>query len=592
MDAGVPCTIAAGNDGVNGLFDSSGAGDSIGAISVGSIDSLGSPVDAIAGTYEMNGISTTFGYDPATYGDFGNTTALLYAVSLDTTVVDDACSAFPPTTPDLSDYVVLIQRGTCTFDTKVANAVAFGAKQIIFYNNVDGILQPQTTSPNTTSALVTNNQGVQWISALISGLNITLTFISLAESPGFAIQIPNTISGGFMSTYTSWSPTNELHIKPEVSAPGGNILSTWPIALGSYAVLSGTSMATPYIAGVIALLKQVRGAITPEEAATLLSTTAKPVLFNDGSGTYTYIAPTIQQGGGMVDAYAAAHSVSTLDIKRIELNDTTRFTPSHFFTIFNAGTVPVIYELEHIAAATAYAFQIDMVDVPIPEPEFPPVMTTDYATITFSSPTLTIPAGSSAIVTAVFTPPTGLNASQIPVYSGYISINGSNGDILSLPYAGALGDMTALDLFSGSWNCMLYDESYATILDNDTFTLAGANSTYTPSRYIEISWVSAIGTRLMRVDIVPNNTAGLDTQTVLGREVLGLVPGYPAYDVPAQSGPFEEWDGQYVDSEGVVGLVPEGKYQFLFRGLRIFGDEEVEADYQEEESVWINVLYF
>jgi subtilisin family serine protease len=53
-------------------------------------------------------------------------------------------------------------------------------------------------------------------------------------------------------------PTFDLDMKPQFGAPGRDILSTYPVALGSYAVASGTSMATPLVASVVALISQVR----------------------------------------------------------------------------------------------------------------------------------------------------------------------------------------------------------------------------------------------------------------------------------------------------------------------------------------------
>lgn len=46
-------------------------------------------------------------------------------------------------------------------------------------------------------------------------------------------------------------------MKPDLAAPGGSILSTWPVVLGSYAVISGTSAAAPHAAGSAALLLSV-----------------------------------------------------------------------------------------------------------------------------------------------------------------------------------------------------------------------------------------------------------------------------------------------------------------------------------------------
>lgn len=55
-------------------------------------------------------------------------------------------------------------------------------------------------------------------------------------------ELDNNESGGDMALFTSWGPSWELHPTPQLAAPGENILSTFPVALGSYRVMSGTSM--------------------------------------------------------------------------------------------------------------------------------------------------------------------------------------------------------------------------------------------------------------------------------------------------------------------------------------------------------------
>ena len=55
------------------------------------------------------------------------------------------CDAYPADTPDLSGYIVLIRRGSCTFVQKAQNAAAFGAKYVLFYNNVGGATGPSVT---------------------------------------------------------------------------------------------------------------------------------------------------------------------------------------------------------------------------------------------------------------------------------------------------------------------------------------------------------------------------------------------------------------------------------------------------------------
>jgi hypothetical protein len=49
----------------------------------------------------------------------------IYATSKDTTIIDDACNALPNSTPNLSSFVVIIRRGTCTFVSQVGGCIAF-----------------------------------------------------------------------------------------------------------------------------------------------------------------------------------------------------------------------------------------------------------------------------------------------------------------------------------------------------------------------------------------------------------------------------------------------------------------------------------
>lgn len=300
-EKGVPCIIAAGNDGANGLFDTSTAAESIGATSVGSIDSLTEPGLEIGATYLYNGgNATSFRYSKGEFSDFGTINVQMYAITLDPAVVGDGCSALPASTPDLSPYVVLIRRGVCTFDTKIANAQAFGAKRIIFYNNIPGVpAAPGDSSLSFPVGMVADTQGAEWISQMKAGVNITVDFTAEKDATTVFVSQPDTLTGGKMSTFTSWGPSYEGWIKPQISAPGGNILSTLPLAQGGYGVESGTSMATPFTSGCIALIKQVRGksTLSPPQLTSVLATTAAPVDFNDGATTYNYLAPVVQQGG-------------------------------------------------------------------------------------------------------------------------------------------------------------------------------------------------------------------------------------------------------------------------------------------------------
>ena len=139
VEAGVPCTISAGNDGDQGLFYASTAANGKGVIAVASVDNTLSPSVLTNATYGTGNSSTeSFGWTPGSPANWPNISLPLWNVNNDSTDAANGCDAYPADTPDLSGYIVLIRRGTCTFVQKATNAAAYGAKYILFYNNVAG----------------------------------------------------------------------------------------------------------------------------------------------------------------------------------------------------------------------------------------------------------------------------------------------------------------------------------------------------------------------------------------------------------------------------------------------------------------------
>ena len=126
--------------------------------------------------------------------------------------------------------------------------------------------------------------------------------------------------------FCSYGPSDDFYFKPAVGAPGGNILSTLPVPLGSFGVESGTSMATPYVAGSSALLLQVKGrsAAVALSARSLFETTAH-VVPSSNNVSSSPLQTVAQQGAGLIQVHNAIRYSTIVTPGEIILNDTAHF---------------------------------------------------------------------------------------------------------------------------------------------------------------------------------------------------------------------------------------------------------------------------
>jgi subtilisin family serine protease len=156
-----------------------------------------------------------------------------------------------------------------------------------------------------------------------------------------------------MSDFSSWGPTNELNIKPEIAAPGGNINSLYD-GWSSYVELSGTSMATPYISGCSALVLnsiKARKLNIPEDEFTkyiksTLINTATPLTNPEDGQPYS----VRYQGAGLVDTFNAVRNdviITCNDEAKIELGEINESNNNTTFTINlkNYGTNDARYRI-------------------------------------------------------------------------------------------------------------------------------------------------------------------------------------------------------------------------------------------------------
>ncbi|KAF9890762.1 hypothetical protein FE257_005631 [Aspergillus nanangensis] len=591
--AGVPCLVAVGNDGLYGPFYASDGADGKGATGVGSVNQMLTPMLLNRATYSTKNATKEFGWSMSGKADFVNGTYQLYPLSLDATIDGDGCEPLPANTPDLSNKIVLIRRGGCGFADKAKNVADAGGKNVLFYNNGPGVDEFSFPPGELVGiGMVPASTGEEWVKLLARNTPITLHMVDKESAPTKYVVGENKQAGGFVSDFTQWGPTNELAILPTISAPGGFMLSTYPLALGGYAVESGTSMATPYFAGCIALLLEARGKITPATVNALFSATANPNVFHDGITKFDYLSSVAQQGAGLVNVYDAAHASTILNVSSIAFNDTENLVHISF-SINNTGAETVEYSIGQVGSATFYTLPDDGTTIPgtFDTGEYME-MVNEHASLSFSSDSVSVEPGQASIVTITATQPQDLNETRIPIYSGYVTLNGTNGDSFSIPYLGAANAMrnvTILDTDHGenylgsSASNKPVQAGYTFILPSPNATTAGTNTSY-PSFHLRLS----MGTRLLRIEVKPAHPSSNTTQ-VLGEPVLGSIASYPKMFLPRDAtGPKDVWWDGFLENGK---MAPPGTYSLLVRALKIFGDEKNPDDYDVVETPRFNLRY-
>ena len=156
---------------------------------------------------------------------------------------------------DVTGKVVLVARGNAVaFADKHANGALAGAAAVIIYNNVNDLVYASIEGSTATipCAMLTLEQAKQ-VYALFGGLTGTFTVEhKLNVNPGSGD------SKITMSDFSSWGTTGDLDLKPEITAPGGNIYSVNGVDPSgiAYEQMSGTSMSSPHVAGLVALASQ------------------------------------------------------------------------------------------------------------------------------------------------------------------------------------------------------------------------------------------------------------------------------------------------------------------------------------------------
>jgi subtilisin family serine protease len=200
----------------------------------------------------------------------------------------------------LTGAIALVQRGLCPFETKAAQAKQAGAVGIVYSDNRAGEANGIPTRLPLPGGMIANLDGDHLRAYLAT--HGGRTTVRVGHDP---LEL-ETGRSGIVTSFSSRGPTAFGHdLKPDLSAPGGQILSsTLPNTSDSrFAVFDGTSMATPHVAGAAALLLELHPGWTPPQVKSALVSTAGAAW---GDTARTQEAPVTLEGGGLVALPGAA----------------------------------------------------------------------------------------------------------------------------------------------------------------------------------------------------------------------------------------------------------------------------------------------
>jgi len=416
VEAGLSVAVAAGNSGPGqGTVESPGRARKVITVAASTNKHfVGQPF-----TYPMGG-GTTVG---AAVGDFPPLPTSSFGLFFNSQLT--ACTSVDP---GASGNVVVVNRGGCTFSTKVRNAIAAGAIGVVVLNNVAGdptaMAKDGGGGDNLPAVMLGKNEGAALRAANPPDASAVATFQEFVT--------PNQ---DILAGFSSQGPTAvDLAVKPDVTSVGVNVLSSitcvgkpagCPGDGSGWAFFSGTSMSTPHIAGSAAVLKNLHSSWTPAQIKSALVNRADLVI-KDAITALHDVGPTAQGAGRENLSVAAAgttwmdpvsasfgkvtigHPTSlTITLSNPSATDetftisTTKFTPSTF-----GNTVPLIYNAGTLSAGD------DRITVP---------------------PSVTVPANGSTTLTVA------VSSAHGDVVQGWVNLDGPGSNDLHFAYYATVG---------------------------------------------------------------------------------------------------------------------------------------------------------
>ena len=442
----------------------------------------------------------------------------------------------------LKGKIALVRRGTNTFEEKAALARDYGAAACIIYNNIDGdILMSMGKTDHVPTISISKDDGEL-----------------LAQKSSGTITISSSYAAGpFMSDFSSWGPTPSLELKPEITAHGGNIKSAIP---GSYTdengntvyrydELSGTSMATPNLCGIVVLIRQYLKDTYPDKTAREIKNMANQLMMssakivkNEENNPYS----PRKQGAGLADLYNTVNTkayitVDGSDRTKLELgDDATRSGVYNMeFNLVNLSNETLTYNLS-LDAMTESVSSSDSKHVA----ETPTMLDGTNFTLTAKTGSQGSVNGSAITVNPNGTVKLSLSLTLTESDKNYIDSHFENGmyvegfvklddvnekaegekDIdLNVPFLAFYGDWTVAPMFDKTYY-EVESEAHDAAIDDEDKIKADYYATTPYGSYV-YNYIIPLGTYLYDIDTSKYDEIPASEEHIAIGEQLGAIDG-------------------------------------------------------------------
>ncbi|MBE3000077.1 S8 family serine peptidase [Nocardiopsis sp. HNM0947] len=570
VDQGVSVVASIGNEGASGLYSAGAPGLGEHVIGVAAFDNthiMTATALAQPGGEEVAYMEMDSAPEPPTSGETDEIVHVGRACLDEGDELDD----------DPDGKTALIVRGDCEFGDKYRAAVEAGATGVVMYNDQPGMFSGGGLPDLGAFAVgISDEAGAHLIELAEAGEAPTL------EWTDEEVQTPNP-TGGEISSFSSFGLSPDLDLKPDLGAPGGLINSTYPMELGEYATLSGTSMSAPHVAGGVALLLEARPDLDSHEIRTVLQNSADPKAWwgDPDSGELDNVH---RQGAGMLDVPGSVLAGTTVAPGKLALG-ATEGAVTETVTVTNDGDTEATYTIGHESAAGTHG------------DTFEPSFNDAAAEVDFSDDKVTVGPGSSVEIEVTVTPPE--REFEQMVYGGYVTVdNGADGQY-RVPYAAYNGDYQEIEAlpvddempaltritecasFDGL-DCVDESAVFDPQPDGASFTMEWADHLPDMPYFLVHFSHHVTELRMVVIDertgrpIHPDRNVAVHVDHVNRSASPDAFFSYP-------------WDGKVVDSHGRVTDVDDGEYRLELRALKALGDPENEDHWETWTSPVVTI---